>query len=71
MCRRSSERQGWADRTYASRCDAAETLWLTERTDHIEVIERNIREKVIEPDFRWPMMDGRLALARLCALQRR
>ena len=52
-------------------CDAAETLWLTERTDHIEVIERNLREKVIEPDFRYPMMDGRLALARLCALQRR
>jgi tetratricopeptide (TPR) repeat protein len=52
-------------------CDAAETLWLTERTDHVEVIERNIREKVIAPDFSWPMIDGRLALARLCALQGR
>jgi tetratricopeptide (TPR) repeat protein len=51
--------------------DTAETLWLTERVDHIEVIERNLREKVIVPDFRYPMMDGRLALARLCALQRR
>jgi tetratricopeptide (TPR) repeat protein len=52
-------------------CDAAETLWLTQRTDWIETIERNLREKVVEPDFRYPMMDGRLALARLCALQGR
>src|SRR5262245_6382325 len=52
-------------------CDAAETLWLTERTDRIEVIEHNLRAKVVEPDFRWPMMDGRLAMARLCALQGR
>jgi hypothetical protein len=51
-------------------CDAAETLWLTQRTDWIDVIEGNLRAKVIEPDFRYPMMDGRLALARLCALQR-
>jgi tetratricopeptide (TPR) repeat protein len=52
-------------------CDAAETLWLTERTDHVEAIERSIRDKVIAPDFHWPMMDGRLALGRLCALQHR
>ena len=52
-------------------CDAAETLWLTQRTDWIDVIERNLREKVIAPDFHFPMMDGRLALARLCALQQR
>jgi class 3 adenylate cyclase/tetratricopeptide (TPR) repeat protein len=50
-------------------CDAAETLWLTERIDGIDVIERNLRAKVIEPDFHYVMMDGRLALARLCALQ--
>jgi hypothetical protein len=52
-------------------CDTADTLWLSERTDHIEVIERNIREKVIGPDFRWPMRDARLSIARLCALQGR
>jgi tetratricopeptide (TPR) repeat protein len=62
---------GWAENYPRIACDAAETLWLTERTDHIEVIERNLREKVIDPDFRYPMMDGRLALARLCALQQR
>src|SRR5262249_17510094 len=52
-------------------CDAAETLWLTERTEGIDVIERKLREKVIEPDFHSVMVDGRLALARLCALQHR
>jgi len=52
-------------------CDAAETLWLTQRTDWIDIIERNLRAKVIAPDFRFPMMDGRLALARLCALRQR
>jgi len=52
-------------------CDAAATLWLLERTDHIEVIERGIREKVVAPDFRGPMRDGRHALAQLCALQGR
>jgi hypothetical protein len=52
-------------------CDFADTLWLLQRLDHIEVIERNLREKVIGPDFRWPMRDARLSMARLCALQGR
>ena len=62
---------GWAENYTRIACDLAETLWLTERTDHIEAIERNVRDKVVVPDFRYPMMDGRLALARLCALQGR
>jgi tetratricopeptide (TPR) repeat protein len=49
-------------------CHAAETLWLLERLDHAEVVERALREKVIAPDFRYGMVDGRLALGRLCAL---
>ena len=40
-------------------------------TDHIEVIERSIRDKVVAPDLRYPMRDGKLSLARLCALQGR
>jgi class 3 adenylate cyclase/tetratricopeptide (TPR) repeat protein len=47
---------------------AAETLWVLERLDHVEVIEVALREKVVAPDFRNQMVDGRLALARLCAL---
>jgi tetratricopeptide (TPR) repeat protein len=52
-------------------CDAVSTLWMLGRTDYVEVIERNIREKVVVPDFRYPMQDWRLSLARLCALQGR
>jgi hypothetical protein len=62
---------GWATGYTAIACDAALTLWLLDRTDHIEVIERNLREKVVAPDFRYPMCDGRLSLARLSALQGR
>jgi hypothetical protein len=47
---------------------AAEALWVLDRHDHLELIERALREKVIAPDFRGIMVDGRLALARLCAL---
>jgi class 3 adenylate cyclase len=50
---------------------AAETLWLLERLNHAPVIERALRDKVVTPDFRAPMVDGRLALARLCAVQGR
>jgi hypothetical protein len=49
---------------------AAYILWLLDRADHIETIERCLLEKVIEPDFRFPMQDGRLSMARLCALRR-
>jgi class 3 adenylate cyclase/tetratricopeptide (TPR) repeat protein len=61
----------WASNYVRLVCHAAETLWLTERTDWVDLIERNLREKVIEPDFHYVMEDGRLALARLCALQHR
>src|SRR5262245_13698027 len=62
---------GWAPNYVRIVCDAAATLWLIERKDHVEIIERNLREKVIAPDFRYPMVDSRLAMARLCALQQR
>jgi DNA-binding SARP family transcriptional activator/tetratricopeptide (TPR) repeat protein len=60
---------GW---TYLrTACDAAETLWLLDRRDHLPVIEAALRDKALPPDFRFPMMDARLALARLCALDGR
>ena len=61
----------WA-RTYCSMaCIAAATLWMLNRTDHVDVIERNIRSKVLAQDFRSPMSDSRLSLARLSALSGR
>jgi tetratricopeptide (TPR) repeat protein len=61
----------WADNYVKIICDAAETLWLTRRTDHIEPIDCNLREKVIAANVHHCMTDGRLALARLCALRGR
>jgi tetratricopeptide (TPR) repeat protein len=52
-------------------CDAAETLWLLQRLDHIDTIVANLRDKVIASDFRYTSFDGRLSLGRLSALQER
>jgi hypothetical protein len=46
---------------------AAEALWSLERFDHGVAVERALREVVIPADFRFGV-EGRLALARLCAL---
>jgi tetratricopeptide (TPR) repeat protein len=48
-----------------------EALWVLGRHDHTERLERNLREKTLAPDFRFPHTDARLALARLCALTNR
>jgi len=52
-------------------CGAAQALWAADRTDYLDVIERNLRRKVVEPDFRYPEVDGRSSLAALCALSGR
>jgi hypothetical protein len=57
----------WAVVSPMAAWGAAEALWLAERFDHGEAVERALREKVIPADFRFGV-DGRLALARLCAL---
>jgi tetratricopeptide (TPR) repeat protein len=50
-------------------CNAAEILWHLQRLDHVDVVELGVRDKLIPADFRAPMVDARLALARLHALQ--
>ncbi len=50
---------------------AARTIWVLNSAAHAELIERNIRKKLLAPDFRWTSGDSRLALAHLCALQSR
>jgi hypothetical protein len=52
-------------------CDAAAALWLIGRTDNLEVLESSLRQKVLGPDFRFPMRDARLSVAHLCALSER
>ena len=61
----------WATTYCPTACIAAATLWFLNRDDYAGVIEHNIREKVLAPDFRFPLSDSRLSLARLCALQKR
>jgi tetratricopeptide (TPR) repeat protein len=62
---------GWMPKFTRMACDAASAVWLLNHVEEIEVIERNLRQKVVAPDFRYPMQDGRLSLARLCALRGR
>jgi class 3 adenylate cyclase len=52
-------------------CLATETAWLTEHTEHVELLEDAVREKLLAPDFRHPSVDARLAMAQLSALQGR
>ncbi len=59
---------GWAFGYTAILYWAIEALWILERRDCADVLERNLREKTLAPDFRFPHTDARLALARLCAL---
>jgi tetratricopeptide (TPR) repeat protein len=61
----------WTPVLSLAACHAADALWLVGRFDHIEVVEGALREKVVAPDFRSPMTDGRLSLGRLCALTSR
>jgi hypothetical protein len=51
-------------------CGAAEALWILERFDYGDAVERALRDKLLPADFR-AMVDGHLALARLCALTER
>jgi hypothetical protein len=47
---------------------AAQTLWLTARSEHADLFERNLHAKVLEPDFSYAESDGRWTAALLCAL---
>jgi DNA-binding SARP family transcriptional activator len=61
----------WALNYTRTACDTAETLWLLDRRDHLRPVEAAVRLKALPADFRFPMMDLRLSLARLCAVDGR
>ena len=50
---------------------AAQTLWSLDCADHVEVLERNLHAKVLQPDFSYFETDGRWTAALLCALTQR
>jgi uncharacterized protein HemY len=62
---------GWTNNYVRMICDTAESLWFSDKANHVALIEQSLREKVVGPDFRYPFHDGRLSLARLCALTKR
>lgn len=61
----------WALNYTRTASDTAETLWVLNRRDHLRPVEAALRLKALPADFRFPMMDVRLSLARLCALDGR
>jgi DNA-binding SARP family transcriptional activator len=62
---------GWALNYTRTASDTAEALWLLDRRDHLRSVEAALRLKALPADFRFPMMDLRLSLARLCAVDGR
>ena len=44
---------------------------LLDRRDHLRPVEAALRDKALPADFRFPAMDLRLSLARLCAVDGR
>jgi predicted ATPase/class 3 adenylate cyclase len=57
----------WAVGHPMSAWTAVEALWVLERSDYADVLERALRETIIPADFRFAV-EGRLALALLCGL---
>lgn len=63
----------WAMNYLRTLCDSVETLWLVygpapHGHPHLPLLEKALRGKALAADFRFPMMDARLALARVCAM---
>jgi hypothetical protein len=61
----------WAMNYLRTLCDAVETVWLLGGHPCRDLLEDAVRTKALAADFRFPMMDARLALARLCSLDGR
>jgi DNA-binding SARP family transcriptional activator len=66
-----SRAPAWALNYTRVASDTAETLWLLDRRDHLRPVEAALRDKALPADFRFPMMDLRLSLARVCAIDGR
>jgi DNA-binding SARP family transcriptional activator len=59
----------WAPNYTRTACEVAEVLWLLDRRDHLAAVATALQDKALPADFRFPMTDARLAMARLCALE--
>lgn len=66
----------WATNYVRTLCDAVEAVWLVGGPGQgdppvLAALEVAARDRALPADFRFPMMDTRLTLARLCALDGR
>ncbi|HYF45518.1 MAG TPA: hypothetical protein VD926_04860, partial [Acidimicrobiales bacterium] len=59
---------GWAPNYPFIVCNAATVLWELQSDRHADVIEDNLRRKMLEPDLRYDMVESRRSLAHLCAV---
>jgi len=50
---------------------AVGAAWALGSAEWVALLEKQLREKTLAPDFRFPGTDARLSLARLCTLQER
>jgi tetratricopeptide (TPR) repeat protein len=62
---------GWAGNYLLVTSSAVHALWTLRRADYVEILERNLREKILPPDFRYPSTDARLFLGMLDGLVHR
>ncbi len=62
---------GWAANYLLVASNVVNTLWRLRRADYVEILERNLRERILPPDFRYPSTDARLFLGMLCGLDHR
>ena len=61
----------WAPNAPLVFASATKTAWLLENTEHLAALERNVREKWLEPDVCYPGFDSRWSYALVCALDGR
>jgi len=62
---------GWAVNYLLAASAAVNTLNYLNRADNADALERNLREKILGHDFRYPSTDVRLLLGVLCKLTKR
>ncbi len=62
---------GWAPNAQIALAYATEIAWILDDATYVTALERNIREKWLEPDLDYPEVDARWSYALVCALDGR
>ena len=62
---------GWAPNAQIAFAYAVEIAWHLEDAGYVPALERNVREKWLDPDLAYPEVDARWSYAFVCALDGR